>query len=238
MEHLFEILVDKLHRGVVSFVYKKKDGNKRYACGTLYGIGHTIKSNGTRHHCCYTLAYYDVDCKGWRSFLIENLIEVGELRKSTIEEHHEICLALVLKLKDKMRKEGKTAFAYRKADGSIRYAHGVLSEGIDVSGRYFVYFDTDKREERKFRIDAFIGIGEPEELQESKAYFSDDTFSKDSRGKSYDNFSSLDIKTILAKRGVAIEDTENFMVIDLLPELSKAQLKDLICKATEKLASR
>ncbi|MDY3936756.1 MAG: SH3 beta-barrel fold-containing protein [Prevotella sp.] len=237
MEYLFETLVEKLHKGIVSFVYRKKDGTKRYACGTLYGIGHTIKGNGGGHHCRYTLAYYDVDCKGWRSFLIENLIEVGELRKSTIEEHHEICLALVVKLKDKMRKEGKTAFAYRKADGSIRYAHGILSDSFDVTGRYFVYFDTDKQEERKFRIDAFVGIGEPEELRDERISFTDDTFSATRRCKSYDDFSSLDIKTILAKRGVAIEDTENFMVIDLLPELSKAQLRDLICKATERLAS-
>ena len=42
----------------------------------------------------YTLAYYDVDCKGWRSFVIDNLVEVGELRKGTIEEHHDIVLHL------------------------------------------------------------------------------------------------------------------------------------------------
>ena len=56
-------------------------------------------------------------------------------------------------------------------------------------------------------------------------------------GKSYNDFSQLDIKTILAKKGIDIEDTENFMVIDLLPELNKEQLKDLICKAAERLAT-
>ena len=55
--------------------------------------------------------------------------------------------------------------------------------------------------------------------------------------KVYNEFSRLDIKTILANKGIDIEDTENFMVIDLLPELSKEQLKDLIIKATERLAN-
>lgn len=232
MEHLYEILVDKLHRGVVSFVYRKKDGSKRYACGTLYGIGHTIKGNGGRS-CKWTLNYYDVDCQAWRSFLIENLISVGEVRQKTLEEHHDICLALVIKLKEKMKKEGVTAFAYRKTDGSIRHAHGILSDKIDITGQYFVYFDTDKQEERKFRIDAFIGIGELIEIDNTIS-FENET---QTRSKVYNEFSRLDIKTILANKGIDIEDTENFMVIDLLPELNKEQLKDLIIKATERLAN-
>src|SRR5574344_137767 len=237
MENLFDTLVAKLRKGIVSFVYKKKDGTERHACGTLYGIGHTIKGKSKHHLCNYTLAFYDVDCKGWRSFIIENLVEVGELRQETMDEHHDICLALVVKLKDKMKKEGETAFAYRKADGTIRYAHGIISDNFDVSGRYFVYFDTDKGEDRKFRIDAFIGIGEPEDLEGNSISFFDETQMTTSCSKSYNDCSTLDIKSILAKRGVAIEDTENFMVIDLLPELNKAQLKDLICKAAERLAS-
>ena len=132
MENLFETLVDRLRKGIVSFVYRKKDGTERHACGTLYGIGHTIKGNKKHQQCKYTLAYYDVDCKGWRSFVIDNLVEVGELRNGTIEEHHDICLALVVKLKEKMKKEGVTAFAYRKTDGSIRHAHGILSDNIDI----------------------------------------------------------------------------------------------------------
>lgn len=238
MENLFDTLVAKLRKGIVSFVYKKKDGTERHACGTLYGIGHTIKGTSKHHQCNYTLAYYDVDCKGWRSFIIENLVEVGELRQETMEEHHDICLALVVKLKEKMKKEGQTAFAYRKADGTIRYAHGILSDSVDVSGKCFVYFDTDKGEERKFRIDAFIGIGEPTELEDnSSAVYSDEQTHGNGRGKAYNDFSTLDIKTILAKRGVPIEDTENFMVIDLLPELNKEQLKDLICKTAERLST-
>ena len=193
----------------------------------------TIKGNKKHQQCKYTLAYYDVDCKGWRSFVIDNLVEVGELRKGTIEEHHDICLALVVKLKEKMKKEGVTAFAYRKTDGSIRHAHGILSDKIDITGQYFVYFDTDKQEERKFRIDAFIGIGELIEIDNTIS-FENET---QTRSKVYNEFSRLDIKTILANKGIDIEDTENFIVIDLLPELNKEQLKDLIIKATERLAN-
>ncbi|WP_277070130.1 SH3 beta-barrel fold-containing protein [Prevotella corporis] len=236
MENLFDTLVAKLRKGIVSFVYKKKDGTERHACGTLYGIGHTIKGKSKHHQCNYTLAYYDVDCKGWRSFIIENLVEVGELRQETMDEHHDICLALVVKLKEKMKKDGVTAFAYRKVDGSVRYAHGILSDNIDITGQYFVYYDIDKQEERKFRIDAFIGFGEPSNIEVNNIFTSSEEPQVIS-GKSYNDCSTLDIKSILAKRGVAIEDTENFMVIDLLPELNKAQLKDLICKAAERLAS-
>lgn len=238
MENLFETLVSKLRKGIVSFVYKKKDGTERHACGTLYGIGHTIKGGTAHHQCRYTLAYYDIDCKGWRSFIIDNLLEVGELRQGTITEHHDICLALVVKLKEKMSTEGKTAFAYRKVDGTIRYAHGILSDQVDASGKYFIYFDTDKGEERKFRIDSFIGIGEPAEIEDSNI-FADATRTEetDTRSKAYNEFSNIDIKSILAHKGISIDDTENFMVIDLLPELNKKQLKDLICKAAERLAT-
>ena len=235
MENLFETLVDRLRKGIVSFVYRKKDGTERHACGTLYGIGHTIKGNKKHQQCKYTLAYYDVDCKGWRSFVIDNLVEVGELRKGTIEEHHDICLALVVKLKEKMKKDGVTAFAYRKVDGSVRYAHGILSDNIDITGLYFVYYDTDKQEERKFRIDSFIGFGEPSNIEVSNIFTSNEEQQVTS-SKSYNDFSQLDIKTILAKKGIDIEDTENFMVIDLLPKLNKEQLKDLIIKATTRLA--
>ena len=134
-----------------------------------------------------------------------------------------------------MKKDGVTAFAYRKVDGSVRYAHGILSDNIDITGQYFVYYDTDKQEERKFRIDAFIGFGEPSNIEVNNIFTSNEEQQVTS-GKSYNDFSQLDIKTILAKKGIDIEDTENFMVIDLLPELNKEQLKDLIIKATSRLA--
>ena len=232
MNRLIISLEEKLHKGIVSFVYLKKDGSRRNANGTLYGIGHTIKGNGGRS-CKWTLNYYDVDCQDWRSFLIENLISVGEVRQKTAEEHHDICIALIVKLKEKMRKNGITAFAYRKKDGSILYTHGVLSDGIDEEKRLFTYFDTDKREEITFKIDDFIGIGEQIDIANMVSFANESK----TNSKHYNEFSSLDIKTILANKGIKIKDTENFMVIDLLPELNKEQLKDLIIKATERLAN-
>ncbi|MDD6552172.1 MAG: SH3 beta-barrel fold-containing protein [Prevotellaceae bacterium] len=241
-------MVEKLHKGIVSFTYRKKDGSIRHAEGTLYGVGHTIKGTN-RNQCSYTLKYYDVDCKGWRCFIIDNLVEVGEVRKESVDEHHNICLALVVKLKQTMKENGKigepTSFTYRKVDGTIRHAHGFISDNVDETGKYFIYFDTDKNEERKFRIDSILGIGEPEEIdemmREREFYGSENSNSSSSqpshadKGRSYNDFSTLDIKTILSKKGIDIEDTENFMVIDLLPELDKEQLKDLIIKATTRL---
>lgn len=232
MNRLIISLEEKLHKGIVSFVYLKKDGSRRNANGTLYGIGHTIKGNGGRS-CKWTLNYYDVDCQDWRSFLIENLISVGEVRQKTAEEHHDICIALIVKLKEKMRKKGITAFAYRKKDGSILYTHGVLSDGIDKEKRVFTYFDTDKREEITFKIDDFIGIGEQIDIANMLSFANESK----TNNRHYSEFSSLDIKTILANKGIKIKDTENFMVIDLLPEMNKEQLKDLIIKATERLAN-
>ena len=40
---LLETLLRKMRKGIVDFSYLKKNGQKRKASGTLYGIGHTIK---------------------------------------------------------------------------------------------------------------------------------------------------------------------------------------------------
>lgn len=232
MANLIETLIERLHKGVVSFVYNKKDGSVRHAVGTLYGVGHTIKGIG-KSDCSWTLRYYDVDCKGWRSFIIGNLVSVGDVRKGTIEEHHNICLALLVKLKEKMQREDKVAFAYRKADGSIRYAHGALLPCSGDDDNYFTYFDLDKGEERRFRIDAFIGFGEMDEIDFSVF---EDADPEQTMSNSYSDISEVSIRSILADKGVKMEDTEDVMVIDLLPYLNKEQLKDLIIKATTRLA--
>lgn len=246
---LLQTLVERLHKGIVSFTYLKKDGTTRHAEGTLFGVGHTIKGGNTRHECSYVLKYYDVDCQAWRCFIIKNLIEVGDVRTETTNEHHYICLALVVKLKEKMQKDGVTAFAYRKVDGTIRYAHGIISEDIDVSGKYIEYFDTDKNETRKFRVDSFIGIGEPDEITD---YVEHDTeyqlhtdnshttenctFTHRADLEENSSIEGLDIKTILSNKGIDMDGVENVMVIDLIPELNKEQLRDLIIRATKRLA--
>lgn len=161
---LLETLLRKMRKGIVDFSYLKKNGQKRKASGTLYGIRHTIKNNNQRNKCTYTLCYYDVDCNDWRSFIIENLIEVGSVREQTIQEHHNICLALVVKLKEEMKKDGNAAFAYRKDDGSIYQANGMIIED-ECNENYFVYYDTDKHEKCKCKIDSIIGIGEKENYE-------------------------------------------------------------------------
>lgn len=144
-----------------------------------------------------------------------------------------------------MQKQGSTAFAYRKVDGSIRYAHGIISDDTDVTGKYVEYFDTDKNETRKFRVDSFIGIGEPDEItdyvEHDTAYRHSETCHA-SEGRNYtykpetSSIENLDIKSILSNKGITMDDIENVMVIDLIPELNKEQLRDLIIRLTKRLA--
>lgn len=77
-----ELYIDKfkkaLHKGIVEFKYKKKNGEERIAKGTLNediigkenlpkGMGYEITDTNIR--------YYDLNSEGWRSFLIENFID-------------------------------------------------------------------------------------------------------------------------------------------------------------------
>ena len=67
-----------LHEREVEFKYTKKDGSERTAKGTLkseiYGEENEPKGTGysTPEN---VIKYYDLNSKGWRSFLVENLIE-------------------------------------------------------------------------------------------------------------------------------------------------------------------
>ena len=67
-----------LHKGIVEFKYKKKDGSIRDAKGTLnidvmgnenapIGSGHNVSDTNIR--------YYDLTSNGWRSFIYNNLLE-------------------------------------------------------------------------------------------------------------------------------------------------------------------
>lgn len=67
-----------LHNGVVEFKYKKKNGDERVAKGTLNIdiMGESNAPKGTGYDIADTnIRYYDMNSEGWRSFLIENLIE-------------------------------------------------------------------------------------------------------------------------------------------------------------------
>ena len=73
-----EELKEKLHTGVVEFSYKKKDGSIRTAKGTLNAKHipeeHVPKNTGYEAP-VGVQRYYDLNSEGWRSFLVENLVE-------------------------------------------------------------------------------------------------------------------------------------------------------------------
>lgn len=67
-----------LHEGVVEFSYKKKNGEIRNAKGTLNieVMGESNAPKGTGYEVTDTnIRYYDLNSEGWRSFIIDNLIE-------------------------------------------------------------------------------------------------------------------------------------------------------------------
>lgn len=67
-----------LHNGVVEFKYKKKNGDERVAKGTLNveAMGEENSPKGTGYDITDSnIRYYDLNSEGWRSFVVENLIE-------------------------------------------------------------------------------------------------------------------------------------------------------------------
>tara|TARA_R100001015_G_C4614168_1_gene169978 strand:+ start:932 stop:1174 length:243 start_codon:yes stop_codon:yes gene_type:complete len=75
-------LRDRLKLSVVKFSYLKKNGEKRYATGTnnleLLSIvfGMDIKTLKEGRDRCGITTYFDVEKKGWRSLVDENLLEI------------------------------------------------------------------------------------------------------------------------------------------------------------------
>ena len=67
-----------LHNGKVEFKYTKKNGEERTAIGTLNIeiMGSENAPKGTGYEITDTnIRYYDLNSNGWRSFIIDNLIE-------------------------------------------------------------------------------------------------------------------------------------------------------------------
>lgn len=66
-----------LHDGKVKFSYTKKDGSIRDAIGTLNldVMGKENEPKGTGYEITDSnIRYYDLNSKGWRSFIVDNLI--------------------------------------------------------------------------------------------------------------------------------------------------------------------
>lgn len=67
-----------LHKGIVEFEYKKKNGETRTAHGTLNVLimGEENAPKGTGYEVSDDIIrYFDIDSCGWRSFIIENFID-------------------------------------------------------------------------------------------------------------------------------------------------------------------
>ena len=66
-----------LHKGVIEFKYKKKNGEIREAKGTLNTevMGEENTPKGTGYEIADSnIRYYDLNSEGWRSFVVENFI--------------------------------------------------------------------------------------------------------------------------------------------------------------------
>lgn len=76
-ETLLDKLENKLKDGIVIFHYRKKNGEIRYAAGTLDA---TIIPNSTTSNASPTkgsnFSYYDLLASGWRSFNVNELIQI------------------------------------------------------------------------------------------------------------------------------------------------------------------
>ena len=68
-----------LHKRIVEFKYKKKNGEIRTAYGTLnidlMGEENAPKGGDIKTGPDNQIRYYDTNSNGWRSFLIENFID-------------------------------------------------------------------------------------------------------------------------------------------------------------------
>ena len=77
-EIYFTKFKNALHKRIVEFKYKKKNGEIRIARGTL-NIDLMGENNAPKGNAEYvpdnTIRYFDTDANGWRSFIIENFID-------------------------------------------------------------------------------------------------------------------------------------------------------------------
>ena len=65
----------EMAKGVVTFQYRKASGEIRTAVGTLKSGVVNYEPKGTNRKPCYsTIAYWDIEKKGFRSFCISHLL--------------------------------------------------------------------------------------------------------------------------------------------------------------------
>lgn len=79
-----------LKSGVVKFKYTKRDGSERLAIGTtnINDIPEEMHPSGAnRNTSDQIIRYYDIQCNGWRSCLMLNVISIEETY-SSLEEYN------------------------------------------------------------------------------------------------------------------------------------------------------
>lgn len=71
-------LAAKMREGIVQFLYRKTNGQLRYASGTLTNmpVGATLNGRKMTKPSYKTFAYYDLKRSGMRCFKVENLMAV------------------------------------------------------------------------------------------------------------------------------------------------------------------
>lgn len=69
-------LTKKLASEVVRFTYYKKDGSLRHAVGTNNNVDQFIKGTGSSVAPIGTIKYYDLEAQGFRSFCIQNFVNM------------------------------------------------------------------------------------------------------------------------------------------------------------------
>ena len=77
-ENYIKRFKNALHKRVVEFEYKKKNGETRTAHGTLNLdiMGTDNAPKGTDGEVSdNVIRYFDMDSNGWRSFIVENFID-------------------------------------------------------------------------------------------------------------------------------------------------------------------
>ena len=75
---MVESLKRQMKNGIAHFVFMKKDGTLREACGTTNRrlAQKHVNGNGESREFYCTTAYFDVERGAWRSFRWENIVAV------------------------------------------------------------------------------------------------------------------------------------------------------------------
>ena len=95
--HQVLILMQSLGRGTVHFTYRKKNGEKRKAVGTLcQGISEVLDAYFEQHTDVAemtapqkTVSYWDLQRGGWRSLLIDRFVSIDKVELKTDDEDAE-----------------------------------------------------------------------------------------------------------------------------------------------------